>query len=56
MTNQKEQNGCFNCGNQRQNFIPGSVDDHCPYCGFKEGCCNYYEPIVEKIEIEYESR
>ena len=30
---------CLMCGLLRIRYIPGSKDDHCPRCNFKEGCC-----------------
>ncbi|GEM_PF-5574848 len=30
---------CLMCGLLRNPYIPGSTDDHCPRCNFKEGCC-----------------
>lgn len=31
---------CAKCGGKRRDFIIGTVEDHCPHCGFKEGCCD----------------
>jgi DNA-directed RNA polymerase subunit RPC12/RpoP len=31
---------CIKCHKERRDFIIGTVEDHCPHCGFKEGCCD----------------
>jgi hypothetical protein len=30
---------CLKCEIEREPFMPGGIDDRCPNCGYKEGCC-----------------
>lgn len=31
---------CIKCGLQRARYTIGTVEDRCPNCQFKEGCCD----------------